>query len=454
MPAAEYASMPQRPATASGPHIVLCRLFIALGILPVIYSVALTTRAYMACPEQDQWGVLDSILRGREPWHLSWLWSQHYEHRIAITRLLIWADWTFFGGVSVSLLVETYIVQSLHCWVIWYALRRSESIPWSLRYTLQGLFMFCLFHPNQAHNFVWPFQVSFVLPFGIGTLALLGTAFFHRMRHPILASLCIAVAPMFAALNLAGGLLIGPVVLCLAWGRRLPRTFLITIALGFLTTSLLYLHGYQAPPGNSSPLESIQHPILLLNYVLSYLDGSFPAMPHHPPMVAAVSVLLLTYLAVRFRRSSGEVSDFEWFCFAECALVLGTAVITGLGRLSFGANQATFSSRYQTPAMLYWASLFSLVAIGSWRSKKESNPAWLLAPVAFWILMMPFLWRVYTGHADILRHACSEILKNPRDLNAAQILNGDPRDPRWVMEEVATSLRARWRTNRSPSHER
>jgi hypothetical protein len=124
----------------------------------------------MPCPFWDEWVVVDAIAHGKGPWSWSWLWAQSNEHRIVIPRLLIWIDLSWFGGKNVSLFVETFILQALHCAAISYVIERFTVLPAFVTRTLQGLFTFCLFHPNQAENFTWAFQVSFVIPFVLGTI--------------------------------------------------------------------------------------------------------------------------------------------------------------------------------------------------------------------------------------------------------------------------------------------
>jgi hypothetical protein len=145
----------------------------AAGVAALIYSILLTVRTYKPCAFWDEWVVVDAIAHGKGPWSWSWLWAQSNEHRIVIPRLLVWVDLSWFGGKNISLFVETFILQVLHCAAISYVIERFTALPIFLKRTLQGLFTFCLFHPNQAENLTWAFQVSFVIPLVLGTVALI-----------------------------------------------------------------------------------------------------------------------------------------------------------------------------------------------------------------------------------------------------------------------------------------
>jgi hypothetical protein len=148
----------------------LGELIFLLGLSALCFSVALCIRNYMPCPFGDEWWVITDIANGRGPSSLSWLWTQHNEHRIVIARILIWMDLFCFGGTNKSLFVEIFLAQLLHLAAIAWAVQKWTGLELSVRRTIQGLFAFCLFHPNQAENFTWAFQISFVMPFALTTV--------------------------------------------------------------------------------------------------------------------------------------------------------------------------------------------------------------------------------------------------------------------------------------------
>lgn len=53
----------------------------------------------------------------------------------------------------------------------------------------------------------------------------------------------------------------------------------------------------------------------------------------------------------------------------ELAFLMTTSVVIALGRLALGIGQAS-SSRYQSPAMLFWASLASVLLL--WLNQRKS----------------------------------------------------------------------------------
>jgi hypothetical protein len=415
-------------------------LLLAVGA--AFLSVALTVRTYMPCPWLDGWGVMADIAGGARPWSWHWLWSQHSEHRIAITRVLIWLDWVAFGGKNLSLFAEIYIVQIMHLAAICYVLERFSDFPKPLKRMLEGVFAFCLFHPYQAQNLTWAFQISFVLPFAVGTVALLAVTFLHkssaRWKWPIL--LGVALAPILAAASLASGLLVGPAVIALSWAKRRPRGLLFALTAIVPLSILSYFYGYRTAAGHPSPLLTLLHPREIFRYVLVLLDTSW-----HFFFIAGISLVCLIGSVAAAVRYPKRVSDFERFCIAECSLMLATASLIACGRLQYGIAQAG-ESRYQTLAMVYWASLFSLVIIAVWRWWPERLALVQMVVVLIALsslLFLPPFWRGFVAQADGNRQACASVIAGKHDAAAEKRLDFFADDPREVRRPAAL-LREQW----------
>jgi hypothetical protein len=428
---------PKASASALGTTILI------LGISVAFISIALTVRCYMPCPFGDEWFVIGSIARGNGPSSWSWLFGQHNEHRIAIPRALIWLDLVRFHGKNVSLFIEIYLVLLLHWIAICYALERLTDFPNSLKRTLQGLFAFCIFHPNQSENFTWAFEISFVLPFAVATTALLLIAFFPQIRQRWLAAFYIAASPLIAALSLVSGLLIGPAVLCLAIIRRLPYRFIIIVLAVFLLSSGAYLWSFKSPDPAYSVRRAFVDPRGLFVYVLTYFGASWTKMlPHKERTIAFISIACLAALVIGSVRKQRQPSAFEWFCIAECGLMLIIALATAVGRLKFGVGQA-YASRYQTPAMLYWGALGSLLIIAVWRARPQKfalMQAILLLIMCLSALTFFRIWSITVDRADSLRRACDSVIKGNYSEEAARTL-GVPREE---IQAGATLLRKTW----------
>lgn len=417
---------------------------ILLAIAAAIYCAALTIRAYVPCPWLDEWRVVADIADGASPLSWAWLWSQHGEHRIAIVRLLIWLDYAVFGAKNYSLFVEMYCIQAAHLFTICYCIERFSDLPKPLRRMLQGVYALCLFHPFQAQNFTWAFQVSFFLPFAIGNGALLAVAHFERFprRWRTVAVLGIGIAPLLAALNLASGLLFGPAATALAFAKGLPRKFVVTLGTLSALEIAAYACGYRTPANHPPPLQALLRPLDILQYVLKLLNTSWQSF-----YIAPVSFAVLAACIVVAARRRERVSDLEWFCFAECGLVLATGVLVACGRLQYGITQAG-EGRYQTFAVLYWAALFSLVLIALRRRNLENFRLAQFAIVLLAIiptLSLPGLWRYYAGVSDQNRQSCIAVMRGryaASDLKRLDFFANHPADE---VRRGRALLRNQWR---------
>jgi hypothetical protein len=135
----------------------------------------------------------------------------------------------------------------------------------------------------------------------------------------------------------------------------------------------LYLYHYSTPSIHSSPLNSIRHPLLVLQYVAGYLGVIFPPWIHIRELLAVSSGFLglLIGLVVTtwvFRRRPRE--PLHVALLAVMYFSVATALITALGRVDFGLAQA-FSSRYQTFNLLFWFSAVILLLFLA----DETNPS-------------------------------------------------------------------------------
>jgi hypothetical protein len=233
------------------------------------------------------------------------------------------------------------------------------------------------------------------------------------------------LAPLIAATNLSAGLLIGPAVLALAWLKRLSWRALVLLLAIYLLTSIAYLHGWTSD--GPSPLAALQSPTKLIAYVLTYFDVSLPLLRWIDPyrIVAALSLTTFLVLLIRAILNPKRISNFEWFCLAECALIVMTASLTALGRVQFGIGQA-LAGRYRTSAMLYWAAFFSLLQITVWRTwpaKLRAAETLVYASVILWLLPLPFYWKSQTQRSDTLRQACAAVISGHYDAETVRQLN-------------------------------
>ena len=352
----------------------------ALGIYTAIWTAKVVRRSFSPAIDWDQWDVVKDLLRSRGHITAKLLWAQHNEHRIPFGRLACYADLRWFGGRNVSLLLENYLIHMAALGIFAVMLHRFGRLSRSANLGLLGFTAFCVFSPIQIDNFVRGFQVTFVLCILAAMLAF-SAAVLHKSvgDEPGSRSLSsyLGGALFFAVIaefSLSSGLLVWPILLLLGYGLRFSRaTQLLILSAGTVAIGAYFTHFF-LPGHETKPFESLSHPLDLWRYVLMYFGSTwrdYRLQPIGPlawlvPVTAStwstvVDLLTATalglggFFAIRFliRRTDDGLSGF---LFANTVFAIFGATITGLGRLKSGLAQAA-SNRYQTIALLFWASL-------------------------------------------------------------------------------------------------
>jgi hypothetical protein len=126
--------------------------------------------------------------------------------------------------------------------------------------------------------------------------------------------------------------------------------------------------------------------------------------------IAMGGILLVGYFAGRALRQQ-SVDKFQLLLVTEGLFLLGTALMTASGRVTLGVGQAG-SSRYQTPAMLFWATLAALCLLWVEQQKPRFLPALqmaILVPVLLSGLAAPSIYKGNAVRAQGLREACQAV---------------------------------------------
>jgi hypothetical protein len=379
----------------------------------LVFCAVLMVRGYLKCPFWDEWWVIAQIAHGESPRSLSWLWSQHNEHRILFPRLLIWLDVAFFGAKNISLSVFAFTVQGAH-WVLWIvAVRRWGPVDRSLRWMMQGLFGYCLFCPTQVENFVWAFQFSFLFTFFLATLSFFCVLLLDEAKAPRRLFIVPILAVVLATCTLASGLLVWPFLIALACMQKVGRKRLVALVFIAVVCFLAYFIGYQTPSYHSSVTASLQRPGSLLRYVLTFFGTSWWfLLPHLARAIAFLAIggsLVLTVVSLRRETPRNKL---ELLLFVEIGFLLATAFVTALGRVSLGVGQAS-SSRYQTPAMLFWACFVTLLLFWFRRSGYLGLVNAIRAATVLVVVLSALgMWPIYVANetrARQLRQACQAL---------------------------------------------
>jgi hypothetical protein len=356
--------------------------------------VASTIRMIVDCavpsPIQDQWAQLV----GLRSVTLSWLFSQHNEHRLLFPRLVFVADrWlvaetgAFSLGVSCGLQVGLVGLLAMLGW-------RARIQPGAPLIAAMAGVGGLLFWAVQYENQTWPFQVQFY------AVVLTATGCFAAVAsRATMANTAVAAALGFvAAFSLASGVMVPILAVALALWLRQPARNVAALVLAASGTFAAYLWGYQTPQGHTDPVHAITDPIGLIAYVGAELGAPFGnalrQLDRQPHMAAAIVIgglgcagWVACAWAVHRRpaRNSGGLEHHpverdqpsktsssikglglssdprrsQKALVMTAAFVLAMTGLTAIGRLDFGVASAA-ASRYTTTSLLFWVCLLLL----------------------------------------------------------------------------------------------
>ena len=345
---------------------------VAVSVATVASTLYIAFYDYVRLPHGDEW---DMIAHWHEKWQdtdSSWwhLFDQHNEHRIALPRLIFFSDLKWFEGSGIFTLGCLISIQLIHSIFLCVLVCKSLRFKSVASLITSGLVILLMFSALQIRNLVWGFQLQFVGVFALSTLA-----FFSLLQHtPIrahpnsrISELPFSLGIMFcigATFTMVNGLLTWPIGLLIGAQQRWPlRKFFFFLACGCITW-FGYFHNFEFNPDHSNPWKALESIWVLILYVAIYIGHPIsPFWQEYAMGIGMVGILITTASVVLFIFDKDNAlfdSKASRTLLAVSIFILLTALITGLGRVDFGLEQAA-SSRYSTPAVIYWISSITIL---------------------------------------------------------------------------------------------
>ncbi len=388
-----FGSPPSASAPDSRLSFWLSYAVLLAGLGALAASVYITVSTYSALPLWDEWALFDHLAT-HPGWSWTWLWAQHNEHRILVPKLFFLADVHLFGGTQVFLLASIFATQLLQVALLSFSVWKLGGMRGSAWRAATGLIAYCILCPTQQENLTSGFQLQFVLPAAMATLAMLSFLFVAREPQQrarlLLLWLAIAAATV-ATWSLANGMLLWPLLLLAALLLASTRSTWLLLWLFSAANIGLYLYHYRRPSPTSGVLPSVHALGNFLGFVAIYFGSTF--VRHSSGRIAlivgAAGLCAGLIVVVRSLLQRGTRSLLALELSLLMLLCIATAVITASGRLNLGLEEAT-ASRYQTFALLYWCSLGLLALfyiVGVFGDRKTSS-AMLNAFCAFLLVLM------------------------------------------------------------------
>lgn len=334
-------------------------------LVPAAAVLYLVLRYGVNVPYWDQWDLIPSFVALADG-SLRWsdLLAQHNEHRIFFPRLVMLAlgVLTRWNVVAEMLLGVALAVANL---LVLAALARPVLRLAGTAARLWAAFTVSVmvFSFTQWENWLWGWQIQWFLAVlaAISSVALATGSL--RSARPWAHVSGAAAAAVVCQFSIASGAAVWVVAGLVLACHRDRRRILPVWVLGAVVVTGLYLIGYVRPPHHPSPLVVLDRPGTFLLYFTYYLSGPLgrTAMIGVAALVAFAGLAAIAF--ARHRREPELV--VPWIAIA--AFAGANAVLTGIGRVGFGADQG-LSSRYVTIALLLSVTLVPLgiLALRGW----------------------------------------------------------------------------------------
>lgn len=358
-----------------------------LALAWFVWTWLMWSRWHPHLPWRDLFVIIDDLKPLFDSsWQLAdlhFLFDAHYAaHRIAVPRLLVYADLMFFAGrghvlyaagwMSIATILLLLAWRSRHVFA-------GQRALWFFFIALSALIFFSPAHwwnLTNAINTSWHLSFAFAL----GALLLL-----TRSREVPGIGTCLlayTLATLSAFTTFAGVIawLILPVLV-----RGTSRSLLLGCVVASAVCTFLYLQGVSSDAGiaarwegggaaATAELRAAGEAALAGNSLRRIVTGAgsvlcWPLSEKRPVLAGVLFLVSLGGLAAAWLgqlRVGRRTVSASWFllCAGFASLALGTALAIQLGRLIEQANYAHGPSyeRYNTIVAVYWTAISGLVA--------------------------------------------------------------------------------------------
>ncbi|WP_145617479.1 hypothetical protein [Nitrospirillum bahiense] len=346
-------------------QIVIIASLLALAAIVVSTTILALVRFGSSVLLSDQWTDFDYTRRLAEGGlRFADLFDQHNEHRIFFPRLIFFLDYLVANNTNTVDLVFNVLIVAGTLFSILSLYRKLEKDR-GVYLGFAAIGTAILFSLSQRENFLWGFQVQF-----FGAVAAAAGAFLafavsvERARRGeaatgprCLAYLLVLVDTYTLSNGILAAFLLIPMALALRAGRA---TVLATLGWALLL-AVSYFLNFHPVQGHSPYLYSLTHPLDYLGYLSGYLGNLVTCLGMAEPLRSRAAILLgatgllLTLAALARSLRTWDEAPARVALLALILFVLGTAMLTALGRITFGMEQA-FSGRYVTPVSAFWVA--------------------------------------------------------------------------------------------------
>ena len=330
--------------------LMLLAVALALWILATTLNIARV--GWVAIPTVDDWDRWIDYLQ--DHYTLKFFFEQHYDHRLAVPKLLFAIDHLLFHARGWFLPLCSFSFQTLTGILLWRLAGAACPQTRTERWVQAAVLASCLFSAQQWINFVMPFQVQFILVYCAAAAAL-----FALWKRWIAASIVFAAA---ATYSMANGILIWPVLLLAAIWLRMPRRWILTLAASSLLIGFAYFYDWHKTTSiaNLSTFKQLLHVVIFflahMGSPLAPLATPYERLRDYAAIPGAILALaVLTGFVLLWRRRD-LFNGARATLFFYCVFITATSASIAYGR-SAGDLIEAFEWRYMTPSYLLWAGM-------------------------------------------------------------------------------------------------
>lgn len=356
------------------------------------YSVALASvgfglwsliESWQALPLQDQWEFIFDLDRHRDMvFPLKDLWRPHTEHRILLTRLILYLDAYAFDATNIFPVAGHFVLMGSYAAFLAHQFSRDADDALTSR-LYAALCFGILLSAADTLPIVQPFNIQFTLAL-LGASGAIAAVVATSQKPSWLYSGCAAGSAAFATAASVNGLLAWPLAIGVALILRLPLRHVGVLVLGAGVMLLLYF-----PLGNEAEHAASLTSVLARPFAIVRFVGLFISGPLGQINADAGRVLGLLLAASslwflgRFIRHPGTWSHGRIVLLGTALFVLGTAILTALGRLDLTAR----APRYEAMPLTFMLCLVGILlgepsARGDRRFLGKAGPALALGIAA------------------------------------------------------------------------
>jgi hypothetical protein len=300
-------------------------------------------------PLTDQWAVVHQYLSYLDG-HFSWadLFAQHNEHRLATTRVVLFADAILFGMRGLFPVALNYAILAAMAVIGAFLVSSRSQLE---RFTCFAAALGLLWSFSRWVDFLWPFNIQYTLVHFFAFTCFVALFCASRSRFFLWIAVALA-ADALGVFSLGSGLFVIMPALLLTLFLRTWRAAALLAAF-HLALVVLYFVGYQRP---ASSLPYYFDPITFFSIVAEFIGLAFGK---HEVIFGVLGLTLfavvaghISYLAV-VRRPAHPACYI--LASLACFVILEAAVV-GYVRPGFGIGP-----RYATASVVFWAALLGML---------------------------------------------------------------------------------------------